>query len=254
MKSLILIAASATFAAHAGEPKLVSKDGTTTVTPLAGTARTYTNEKGVVQVDMLFQSSSDIVLKGKKFHSEDRKRMAFTGCGKKTGVAFEVDPEGKPRLPDSLLNDEWVSGGNTVLDGMAAIACAAAPPLPVATPPETSAVPPATIAAPPLTGAAETTFPKGIPNLSAYDSQTRLSMQVACSSEQGKGPVAYGACLNGQIASLRDSPGIPNLSAYDSQTRLSMQVACSSEQGKGPVAYGACLRKQVESLAPPRSR
>ena len=33
------------------------------------------------------------------------------------------------------------------------------------------------------------------------------------------GPVAYGACLNRQIASLQSSPGIPNLSGHDSQTR-----------------------------------
>jgi hypothetical protein len=30
-------------------------------------------------------------------------------------------------------------------------------------------------------------------------------------STPARGPVAYGACLNRQIASLQNSPGIPNL-------------------------------------------
>jgi hypothetical protein len=211
MKSLILIAALASFAAHAGDAKLVSKDGKTTVTAIAGTARTYANAKGIKQVDMLFESSSDVVMLGQKIHLEDRKRMAFTGCGNKTGVVFEVDPEGKPRLPDSSLTDEWVSGGNTMTDRMAAIACKAAPPVPIAAPPVPMVgappvpmvgAPPVPKAAPPLTGAARLAGSPGIPNLSGYDGETRLSMQMACISERGRGPVAYGACLRKQLESL----------------------------------------------------
>ena len=48
---------------------------------------------------------------------------------------------------------------------------------------------------------------------------TRRAMELACISEKTNGPVAYGACLNRQIASLQSSPGIPNLSGHDSQTR-----------------------------------
>jgi hypothetical protein len=73
-------------------------------------------------------------------------------------------------------------------------------------------------------------------------------MDVACSVEKTHGPVAYGACLNRQIASLQRSPGIPDLSGYDSQTRLTMDVACSVEKTHGPVAYGACLNRQIASL------
>ena len=94
-------------------------------------------------------------------------------------------------------------------------------------------------------------LPTRIPNLGGYDRETRHSMELACGSENGKGPVAYGACLNRQIASLQNSPGIPNLSGYDRETRHSMELACGSENGKGPVAYGACLRKHVESLGTP---
>jgi hypothetical protein len=43
----------------------------------------------------------------------------------------------------------------------------------------------------------------GIPNLSGYDSETRQTIEIACSSEKLNGPVAYGACLNRQIASLQ---------------------------------------------------
>jgi len=89
----------------------------------------------------------------------------------------------------------------------------------------------------------------GIPDLSGYDFETRHSIELACISENGKGPVAYGACLNQQIASLQRSPGIPDLSGYDFETRHSIELACISENGKGPVAYGRCLRKHVESLS-----
>ncbi|HEV2157882.1 hypothetical protein, partial [Bradyrhizobium sp.] len=74
----------------------------------------------------------------------------------------------------------------------------------------------------------------GIPKLSGYDDETRHTIELACVVERTNGPVAYGACLNRQIASLRNSPGIPkrspgiskrspgipDLSGYDSETRL----------------------------------
>ena len=73
-------------------------------------------------------------------------------------------------------------------------------------------------------------------------------MELACISEKVNGPVAYGACLNRQIASLQSSPGIPSLGGYDRETRQSMELACISEKGNGPVAYGACLNRQIASL------
>jgi hypothetical protein len=62
------------------------------------------------------------------------------------------------------------------------------------------------------------------------------------------GLVAYGACLNRQIASLKNSPGIPNLNGYDGETRRTIEIACVSERVNGPVAYGACLDRQIASL------
>jgi hypothetical protein len=80
-------------------------------------------------------------------------------------------------------------------------------------------------------------------------------MELACGTERMRGPVAYGACLNGQIASLQNSPGIPNLSRYDDETRQTMELACGTERMRGPVAYGACLRKHMDSLRTlPRSQ
>jgi hypothetical protein len=55
----------------------------------------------------------------------------------------------------------------------------------------------------PLTAQTTHDLPTTIPDLSGYDSQTRLTMDVACSVEKTRGPVAYGACLNRQIASLQ---------------------------------------------------
>jgi hypothetical protein len=63
-----------------------------------------------------------------------------------------------------------------------------------------------------------------------------------------QGPVAYGACLNRQIASLQRSPDIPSLSGYDSETRRTIELACVSEKVQGPVAYRACLNRQIASL------
>ena len=100
----------------------------------------------------------------------------------------------------------------------------------------------------PTTAQAKPDLPTGIPNLSRYDDETRRTMEVACATEWTNGPVAYGACLNRQIASVQNSPGIPNLSRYDDETRRSMQVACATEWTNGPVAYGACLRKHIKSL------
>src|ERR1700741_1145989 len=90
----------------------------------------------------------------------------------------------------------------------------------------------------PLTAQTTQGLPKTIPNLSGYDSETRRTIEIACVSERTNGPVAYGACLNRQIASLQRSPGIPNLSGYDSETRQSMELGCVSQNVKGPVAYG----------------
>jgi hypothetical protein len=105
-----------------------------------------------------------------------------------------------------------------------------------------------TVSCTPLTSQAPQDLPTIIPNLSGYDTETRQSMELACISEKGNGPVAYGACLNRQIASLQGSPRIPNLSGYGTETRQSMELACISEKGNGPVAYGACLNRQIASL------
>jgi hypothetical protein len=60
----------------------------------------------------------------------------------------------------------------------------------------------------PLTAQTQRNLPTTVPSLSGYDSETRQSMELACVSQNVKGPVAYGACLNQQIASLQSSPGI----------------------------------------------
>ena len=70
----------------------------------------------------------------------------------------------------------------------------------------------------PQAAQAQQDSPTSIPNLSGYDSETRRTMEYACSSEKMNGPVAYGTCLNRQIASLQSSPGIPNPSGYDNAT------------------------------------
>src|SRR6187402_1904377 len=78
----------------------------------------------------------------------------------------------------------------------------------------------------PLTAQTTQDLPTTIPNLIGYESETRHSMELACVSEKVRGPVAYGACLNRQIASLQGSPGIPNLIGYESETLNSMEFAC----------------------------
>jgi hypothetical protein len=62
-------------------------------------------------------------------------------------------------------------------------------------------------------------LPTAIANLSGYDSETRRTMELACTLQRGEGPVAYGACLNRQIASLQRSLGIPILIGHDGETR-----------------------------------
>jgi hypothetical protein len=123
MKYLIALAAlTASFAAHADDAmSLVSADGLTTITPLAGTARAYKNAKGVAQVDMLFQEERKYVKDGDS-HMK-RERLAFTGCAKGQGLVYSVSPEGHA---SPLAASEWVRGGPTMIDGMAVIACKAA--------------------------------------------------------------------------------------------------------------------------------
>jgi hypothetical protein len=77
----------------------------------------------------------------------------------------------------------------------------------------------ATVFSAPLTAQTQQDLSTTIPNLRGYDVETRQSMEIACISEKTSGPVAYGACLNHQIASLQSSPGIRNLSGDNSQTR-----------------------------------
>src|SRR5262245_63260168 len=93
----------------------------------------------------------------------------------------------------------------------------------------------------PLTAQTTQGLPKTIPDLSGYDSETRQTIQIACVSEKMHGPVAYGACLNRQSASLQRSPGIPSLSGYDSETRQTIQIACISEDMHRPISYAALL-------------
>ena len=87
-----------------------------------------------------------------------------------------------------------------------------------------------------------------IPSLSGYDSETRQSIELACIVKKSDGPVAYGTCLDRQIASLQGSSGIPSLARYDRETRQSIERACIVKKSDGPVAYGACLNQQIASL------
>jgi hypothetical protein len=100
----------------------------------------------------------------------------------------------------------------------------------------------------PLTAEAQQNLPPTIPSLSGYDGETRQLMERACILKKSDGPVAYGACLNQQIASLQGSPGIPGLSSYDGETRQLMERACILKKSDGPVAYGAYLNQQIASL------
>src|SRR3989441_189391 len=88
----------------------------------------------------------------------------------------------------------------------------------------------------------------GIPSLSGLDDETRQSIELACITQKGQGPVAYGRCLNKQINALRGSPGIPSLSGLDDATRQSIELACITQKGQGPAAYGECLRTQLRSI------
>ena len=105
-----------------------------------------------------------------------------------------------------------------------------------------------TVFSTPLTAETQQDLPTTIANLSGYDSETRQSMELACISQKTKGPAAYAACLNQQIASMQGSPGIPSLSGYDNETRQSMELACISKKTNGPVAYATCLNQQIASL------
>ena len=72
---------------------------------------------------------------------------------------------------------------------------------------------------------------QGIPNLSGYDRETRQSMELACVSEKVNGPVAYGACLNTQIASLQDALGkIPSQSPSQESAPQSQRASKRSSQ------------------------
>lgn len=99
-----------------------------------------------------------------------------------------------------------------------------------------------------LAAEAQQDSPGAVPYLGGYDSDTRQSMELACISQKMKGPAAYAACLNQQIASLQGSPGVPNLNGYDSDTRQSMELACISQKTKGPAPYAVCLNQQIASL------
>ena len=55
----------------------------------------------------------------------------------------------------------------------------------------------------PLTAQTTQDLPKTIANLSGYDKETRRTIELACIGAKTRGPVAYGACLNQHIASLR---------------------------------------------------
>ena len=87
-----------------------------------------------------------------------------------------------------------------------------------------------------------------IPSLRGYDFETRQSIEMACIVKKSDGPVAYGACLDQQIGSLKGTPGIPSLSGYDFETRQSIEMTCIVKKSDGPVAYGACLDQQIGSL------
>ena len=87
-----------------------------------------------------------------------------------------------------------------------------------------------TVFSAPLTAEAQQDLPATIPDLSGYDRETRQSIELACIVKKSDGPVAYGACLNQQIASLQGSPGIPKLSGHDGETgKTALPTSTSGE-------------------------
>ena len=100
----------------------------------------------------------------------------------------------------------------------------------------------------PADAASPVSAPPGIPSLDGLDPVTQRSIRMACVTQFGEGPVAYGRCLNRQLDALRRSPGIPSLDGLDPVTQRSIQMACVTQFGEGPVAYGECLREQLRSI------
>jgi hypothetical protein len=89
---------------------------------------------------------------------------------------------------------------------------------------------------------------QGVPDLSGFDAETRQSIELACITQKGDGPLAYGSCLSEQIHAVRASPGIPSLSGFDAETRQSIELACITQKGDGPVAFGSCLSEQIHAV------
>jgi hypothetical protein len=108
-----------------------------------------------------------------------------------------------------------------------------------------------TVFSAPLTAQAQQELPTTIPDLSGYDSETRQSIELACILKKSDGPVAYGRCLNRQIASLQSAPGIANLSGHDSQTQqAALPTSRSAKSNSHKLRTGGTAVHSVEELVP----
>lgn len=108
-----------------------------------------------------------------------------------------------------------------------------------------------TVFSAPLTAQTHQDLPTTIPDLSGYDRETRQSIELACIVKKSDGPVAYGTCLNRQIASLQGSPSIPNMSGNDTQTRQAAPPASRSGRANSHKSRtGGTAAHTVEELVP----
>jgi hypothetical protein len=92
---------------------------------------------------------------------------------------------------------------------------------------------------------------QGVPSLGGYDRETRQSMELACVSEKVNGPVAYGACLNRQIASMQDSHDTIS-SQSPSQTSESQPQRASKRSSQSSSQVNA-TRPQTAPARPAKS-
>lgn len=116
MKALFAIAlVAAMTTAHAGINDPISLGNGKSITPVAGTARYYRNDRGYMQADMLVQFNNA------RTGSGERVRFGVTGCGDTQGLIFEMsDYTGQPT---GEFQFTWAAKGDRNYDSIAWIVC-----------------------------------------------------------------------------------------------------------------------------------
>lgn len=86
------------------------------------------------------------------------------------------------------------------------------------------------------------------PSISQFDDEDLLTVQLSCSTAQGRGRAGYQKCLTHYSSELSAGATYPLRIELSDELKSALEVTCAARRMDGPASYNGCLKGHLRSL------